>query len=165
MESQAKLSESRRMASVADELIALAHSIQAQQPDKTEYLHDSHHDQSTQAQDRALPTHKLLALAQKTYEERRRRDRIVGQADLFGEPAWDVLLDLFVAFLTDKDVSISSACIGSAAPPTTGLRWLGVLEENGLVVREKDLQDQRRTLIRLSDAGIDQMRKYFHAIT
>ena len=161
---QARTADSRDMASVADELIALARSIRAQYLDAPEAQHDNQDEQSTQAQERILSTRKLLFMAQQAYEDRRRRDKIVGQPDLFGEPAWDILLDLFVAYLSDKNVSISSACIGSAAPPTTGLRWLDVLEEAGLVVREKDLQDQHRTLVRISDAGIDQMSQYFHAL-
>ena len=40
--------------------------------------------------------------------------------ELFGEPAWDILLDLYIANVENKPVSVSSACIGSAAPPTTG---------------------------------------------
>ena len=159
--------EDRDMASVADELMALARSIQAQhlhQPNTQDGTdHDQQH-QSAEGVGQALPARKLLALAEKTYEDRRRRDRVIGQSDLFGEPAWDILLDLFVAYLTDKDVSVSSACIGSASPPTTGLRWLSVLEDNGLVLRQKDLTDQRRTLVRISDTGIERMGQYFNAI-
>ena len=102
-----------------------------------------------------------LAQARRTYAVRRQRAGIFGNAELFGEPAWDILLDLYIAFGEGKPVSVSSACIGSASPPTTGLRWLGVLAENELVVREKDPADQRRVLVRLTDLGVEAMDRYF----
>ncbi len=100
-------------------------------------------------------------MARKAYDVRRTRGTFFGDPDLFGEPAWDILLDLYVAHVDDKSVSVSSACIGSAAPPTTGLRWLGVLAEQGLILREQDAEDQRRILVRLSDTGLKAMDRYF----
>ncbi|MEQ5786722.1 winged helix-turn-helix transcriptional regulator [Erythrobacter sp. NFXS35] len=97
------------------------------------------------------------------YSLRRKRAAIFGNPELFGEPAWDILLDLFIAHGEDKPVSVSSACIGSAAPATTGLRWLGVLAEEGLIVRENDAQDNRRVLVRLTRAGVTAMERFFDA--
>lgn len=105
-----------------------------------------------------------LALARKAYALRRKRAAIFGNPDLFGEPAWDILLDLYIAKAEGKKVSVSSACIGSAAPPTTGLRWLGVLADEGLVVREADAEDQRRVLVRLTPAGQAAMDRFFEAV-
>lgn len=102
-----------------------------------------------------------LSLARKTYALRRKRAAIFGNTDLFGEPAWDILLDLYIALGEGKPVSVSSACIGSAAPSTTGLRWLGVLADEGLVVRENDAADHRRVLVRLTPAGIAAMERFF----
>ncbi|MEQ8412024.1 MAG: winged helix DNA-binding protein [Erythrobacter sp.] len=99
--------------------------------------------------------------ARRVYAARRRRGAIFGNPDLFGEPAWDILLDLYIAHAESKDVSVSSACIGSAAPPTTGLRWLGVLAKEGLVRREHDPDDQRRVLVRLTARGLEAMDRYF----
>ena len=99
--------------------------------------------------------------AREAYATRRRRAAIFGSDELFGEPAWDILLDLYVADADKKPVSVSSACIGSAAPPTTGLRWLGVLAEHNLVMREHDPEDQRRVLVRLTERGLEAMDDYF----
>lgn len=111
----------------------------------------------------ARPDRSHLALARKAYAQRRKRDSIFGNPDLFGEPAWDILLDLFIAHGEAKSVSVSSACIGSASPATTGLRWLGVLSEEGLIVRENDSGDNRRVLVRLTPRGLAAMEKYFEA--
>jgi hypothetical protein len=107
---------------------------------------------------------RYLALARKTYSLRRKRAMIFGNPELFGEPAWDILLDLYIAYAEGKSVSVSSACIGSAAPPTTGLRWLGVLADEGLVLRENDPEDNRRVLVRLSPRGISAMERFFDAV-
>lgn len=102
-------------------------------------------------------------MARRIYAIRRGRDAIFGNAQLFGEPAWDIMLDLYAALVENKRVSVSSACIGSAAPPTTGLRWLGVLADEGLVLREPDPDDQRRILVRLTERGARAMDEYFAA--
>ncbi len=112
----------------------------------------------------ARPARGALALARRTYALRRKRSGIFGNPDLFGEPAWDILLDLFIAAGEGKTVSVSSACIGSAAPATTGLRWLGVLAEEGLVVRENDPEDHRRVLVRLAPAGQAAMERFFETV-
>lgn len=100
-------------------------------------------------------------MARVAYAKRRKRTTIFGDPELFGEPAWDILLDLYIAQVENKSVSVSSACIGSAAPPTTGLRWLGVLADHGMVEREHDPLDQRRVLVRLSQKALDAMDDYF----
>ena len=110
------------------------------------------------------PARGHLALARKTYALRRKRAAIFGNPDLFGEPAWDILLDLYIAAGEGKPVSVSSACIGSAAPATTGLRWLGVLADEGLVVRENDAEDHRRVLVRLTPSGQAAMDRFFDAV-
>jgi len=100
-------------------------------------------------------------MARVSYAKRRKRTTLFGDPELFGEPAWDILLDLYIAQVEDKSVSVSSACIGSASPPTTGLRWLGVLADQGLLEREHDPQDQRRVLVRLTEKALDAMDDYF----
>lgn len=99
--------------------------------------------------------------ARELYATRRRRTAIFDHPELFGEPAWDILLDLYIAHVDGKPVSVSSACIGSAAPPTTGLRWLGVLAEHDLILREHDPEDQRRVLVRLTERGLAAMDEFF----
>jgi hypothetical protein len=107
---------------------------------------------------------RYLALARQAYALRRKRAGIFGNPELFGEPAWDILLDLYIAYAEAKQVSVSSACIGSAAPATTGLRWLGVLSDEELVVRENDPEDNRRVLVRLTSKGVTAMERFFDSV-
>ena len=101
-----------------------------------------------------------LAVARQAYRDRRRREEIFG-GDLFGEPAWDILLDLFIAAKEAKRISITSACIGAAAPSTTALRWLNILEREGLIEREGDSNDLRRSYVRLTAVGYARMIEFF----
>jgi hypothetical protein len=73
-------------------------------------------------------------------------------ADLFADPAWDMLLDLMAARLEGKKVAVSSLCVAAAVPPTTALRWIGVMTERGLIVRTTDLADRRRVHVELAPA-------------
>lgn len=93
-----------------------------------------------------------LTLAREFYSGRRRRARFFS-TDLFGEPTWDIMLDLYVAGREGRRVPTTSACIGAHVPPTTALRWLRILEMRGLVEREDDGRDGRRTFVRLTARG------------
>lgn len=83
-----------------------------------------------------------------------------GSADLFGEPSWDMLLDLFIAQGRERPVSVSSACIASSMPQSTALRYVGLLEKVGLIRRAKDPQDGRRHYLELTDVGFSNMQAY-----
>ena len=72
------------------------------------------------------------------------------RADIFGEPAWDMLLDLYIALYEDKSVTVSNACLSSGTATTTGLRWVATLAERGLVERIPDPKDGRRFFVRLT---------------
>jgi DNA-binding MarR family transcriptional regulator len=92
------------------------------------------------------------ALARSLYQERSCRSALL-PADLLGEPAWDILLDLFASEHEQREISVSSACIASSAPPTTGLRYLAKLETAGLVERSAAAGDRRRFNLRLTPEG------------
>ena len=98
-----------------------------------------------------------VRLARHLYKLRRRREASFG-AELFSEPAWDILLHLFVAAAEYRTVSVSAACDGAAAPPTTALRKLRQLEEARLIVRVGDPGDARRSYVRLSPKALRKMR-------
>ena len=103
-----------------------------------------------------------LTVAQDIYRERQRR-REFFDGDLFGEPAWDMLLDLYICDRQGKRVSVTAACLGAGVPETTALRWLKQLEKNGLLLREADRRDGRRSFVRLSELGYAKMTAYLQA--
>jgi hypothetical protein len=95
------------------------------------------------------------------YRGRRQRDRLFGNPDLFGEPAWDMMVDLFCAADEGKSISVSSLCLASAVPMTTALRWITILENEGIILREADPNDARRFYLSLSDHARARMGLYF----
>jgi hypothetical protein len=82
-------------------------------------------------------------------------------AELFADPAWDMLLDLTAARAEHARVSVTSLCIASGVPPTTALRWIGQMSQAGLLERVEDESDRRRAFIALSDGAADAMARYF----
>ena len=99
----------------------------------------------------------------KMIRARRLRDRFM-PADLFGEAAWDMLLDLMAARIEGARVAVSSLCIAAAVPPTTALRAIRGMTERGLFVRVADEHDKRRVYIELSDNSAEAMRSYLSAV-
>jgi hypothetical protein len=95
-------------------------------------------------------------LARHLLAERREREDTLG--DLFGEPAWDMLLDLFAAHEEQVKISVSSLCIAAAVPSTTALRWISVLHERGHLIRRGDPRDGRRVWVELSPATFGSMK-------
>lgn len=92
--------------------------------------------------------------------QRRLRDELF-DSELFADPAWDMLLDLYAARLDRSRVSVSSLCIAAAVPATTALRWIKTLTETGLFERKADQHDARRIFVQLSDEATQAMHRYF----
>lgn len=81
--------------------------------------------------------------------------------DLFADPAWDILLDLFHSELRQTRVAVSNLCAAASVPATTALRWMNAMVERGLIVRREDPRDRRRVFIELSPEVSLAMRQYF----
>ncbi len=85
-------------------------------------------------------------------------------AELFGDPAWDMLLDLTAAHAEGVRVSVTSLCIAASVPATTALRWLTQMVESGIFVRVPDPADRRRAFIGLSEKAVAAMSGYFASL-
>lgn len=93
---------------------------------------------------------------------RRKREQTFG-LDLFADPAWDILLELYAASLAQRRMSVSGVCAVSAVPPTTALRWIEKLDRKGFLVREQDQFDGRRIWVRLSGRAKSMMEDYINS--
>lgn len=103
-------------------------------------------------------------LANTLYKIRRVRDNIFQEEEMFGEPAWDILLDLMTAERDHKSISVTSVCMASCVPPTTALRWIQVLESRGYIERAPDYLDRRRYFVNLTDKTRQLMNKFSNGI-
>ena len=99
-------------------------------------------------------------LVRRIIRQRQLRARFF-DGDLFGDPAWDMLLDLTAARAEHTRVSVTSLCIASGVPPTTALRWIGQMTDAGLFQRVEDEADRRRAFVALTDKAADAMARYF----
>jgi hypothetical protein len=108
----------------------------------------------------ALPEPRLI---RRILSARQQRARFF-DAELFADPAWDMLLDLTASRAEHKRVSVTSLCIAAGVPPTTALRWIGQMQHAGLFERVEDTMDRRRAFIGLTDSAAEAMARYFPAI-
>jgi DNA-binding MarR family transcriptional regulator len=104
----------------------------------------------------------LVGVAEELYRIRRKRDALF--ADLFGEglfadPAWDLLLDLYIQTSSHRKISVSSACVAAAVPTTTALRYVSDLIRRGLIERSPHPGDGRSHLLSLTIPAIKGMEK------
>jgi DNA-binding MarR family transcriptional regulator len=85
------------------------------------------------------------------------RAKTMGQG-LFADPAWDMLLDLFVAEGEGRRICVSSLCLASRVPASTAHRWVQALARAGTIERRGDPLDRRRIYVALSEAGSEALR-------
>lgn len=109
---------------------------------------------------RFVPAEAASAPVRRLLRQRRMREQFF-PADLFADPAWDMLLDLYAAQLEGQPVAVSSLCIAAAVPATTALRWIKTLTETGLFERHADPRDGRRIFIGLAPKAAQAMERYF----
>lgn len=77
-----------------------------------------------------------------------RRARSAAFAGLrFVEPAWDMILTLYVATAEGQRTNVLKLCAASGASTTTALRLIENFEERGYVARRPDPNDARSILI------------------
>ncbi len=81
--------------------------------------------------------------------------------ELFSDPCWEMLLDLYDAQLDEAEVTVSSLGAASGVPLTTALRRMDVLQKHGFIERLVDPDDRRRTIVRLSATGLAAVEKFF----
>ena len=94
---------------------------------------------------------------------RRNRDQFFNP-DLFADPAWDIFLELYAAALGQQRTSVTKLCEAAAVPATTALRWIRLLEEQGLLTRSSDPMDARRSFMQLSARALKGMDAYFRTV-
>ena len=94
----------------------------------------------------------LQTLAQSVFVHRKRRHRFFPRA-MFGEPAWDMLLSLFITDVSGARQTVGRLTDVTETPPTSALRWIQYLEKERLVEREPHPTDRRILFIELTDKG------------
>ena len=102
----------------------------------------------------------LVARAREEFGNRRRRSSVF-QRSMFGEPAWDMLLALYILDVSGQRLTTGTLMHFSGAPITTARRWLDYLVENGLAQRDHHPTDQRVLFVSLTAKGRDALDLYY----
>lgn len=111
----------------------------------------------------AAPIHIDEEKVRRLIRVRRLRERQLG-AELFSDPAWDILLEALASELGRSRVSVSRLCHASAVSGTTALRWINKLEQDGWLARVADRFDPRREWVELTPRASERLRSYFENV-
>jgi DNA-binding MarR family transcriptional regulator len=102
----------------------------------------------------------LIVLARAEFENRRRRAAAFGQS-MFGEPAWDMLLVLYIVDMSGQRQTMGSLFQLSGHPASTAKRWLDYLEAHRLVQMERHPTDRRTAFVSLTGEARRSLDLYF----
>lgn len=83
--------------------------------------------------------------------------------ELFGDPAWEMLVDLFIHECEGKALSVTSLSVTPSLPLSSAIRLCQKLCDAGLVKRVPDPLDGRRTYVCLHPDTSHRIRAYFLA--
>ena len=104
-----------------------------------------------------------LEKARALYHQRRDRDAAFGRfSAVFSEPAWDILLDLFIAH--EEGVARSTMdLIARHTAPANGRRWLLVLTEPGLAHRWT-APESGEEMVGITPTAVELMLRYLEGV-
>lgn len=111
--------------------------------------------------ERGASRNMALENAKATLRRRLLRDQLFGAPKLFGDPAWEMLIDIFVHECEGEPLPLSSVCITPSIPMTSALRLCQKLCRAGIISRIRDPRDGRRSFVRLTPEIAHRMRAYF----
>jgi DNA-binding MarR family transcriptional regulator len=93
----------------------------------------------------------LIALARAMLRGRRIWPQWLGPLPT-GDAGWAILLELFVARRSDREVTVGDVAVLLGIPSTTSLRYIDELQHRGHLVRVPDEDDRRRVHLAITPA-------------
>ena len=89
---------------------------------------------------------------------RRGREAAIGR-ELFSDPAWDILLELYAARLGQRRMFLRELARSIDTPQSTAARWISVLSDRGLVTTTNERRETAGAAIELSAEGAAVMQR------
>jgi len=80
--------------------------------------------------------------------------------ELFANPSWNILLELFAARVEGHPVSVSAACAAAGGAPTTAARWVNCLVELECIERMPDPANRGEHLLSISQTVFDDIANW-----
>ena len=104
----------------------------------------------------SLTDEELLYIAEAHLEARQARNHFF-PAHLFGEPVWDILLEMYVAEKKGYSINAQSASMATNAGEAVGLKAVHTLHSTGFVQRVADRFEPAKTNLELTPKAKDAM--------
>lgn len=104
------------------------------------------------------PSGELVGRVRALLAARRARETLFGKT-MFGEPAWEMLLLLYLAASESRRTLGQLGKLAGASKSTT-LRWIDYLDQHGLVRREPHPTDKRAVFVELTEKGRQSLDLY-----
>lgn len=86
---------------------------------------------------------------------------LVFPKSFFGEPAWDMLLELYVSGREGRATAVTDLSRASDQPQTTALRWIAILEQHQYLSRSPDPSDARRVLVSATSKAVAAVERMY----
>jgi DNA repair protein RadC len=102
-----------------------------------------------------------LENARAVRERRKFRSALIGSPELFGEPSWEMLIEVFIQEAEGVKIAVNTLCRSSTATPSTALRIFNKLCEARLLVKVSDPNDGRRHFVQLTLRARKSLYAYF----
>lgn len=83
---------------------------------------------------------------------------------MLGDPAWEMLIELYLALLETREVVTKELGIVASVPQTTSLRWIAHLQNSDLIVRNS-AEDRRCSHFALTELGLFKIEKYLSNVS
>ena len=147
--------------SMARDILAMADEVEAE---AMKMVGSTADDIPSKADQNVRTKARFVEIAKSQYHSRRVRERFF-EKKIFGEPAWDMLLELYASELNDEKISTSNLILSSSSPSSTALRWIKHLEDGGLVFKQSSHIDGRVQYQKITSNGFESMTKYFESIS
>lgn len=110
-----------------------------------------------------IHTGDFAEIARLLLAQRHSRKRFLPNS-LFHEPAWEILLSLYVVHLRGGSLGVKQLVALVDAPVTTSQRWIDQLVHMKLLQRVNDPLDRRRQEISLTDHGAQALENYLRSL-
>lgn len=107
--------------------------------------------------------YRTARVAESILRQRRRRNEYF-RASLFAEPAWDMLLELYVRDSSGASATAAQLLMATVTPTSTATRWLALLEDDGWIIRRAHPFQAGTDFVELTDKAREAMKAYLTAV-
>lgn len=104
-----------------------------------------------------FPFQDLLARTEMLTTVIKRRDQAFNEPELFSQTGWEILLQIFSAHLSGRNVTVFKVCEDTHLPMSTARRWLQILERKGHISLICRVAEPLSAEIQLTDRAISSL--------